>query len=77
MRTSSVEEELLPFFLESVVRQTDHLDMTIAVDRDLKPQTKQTKTSSGELSCLVTNLITVKPVLSGYSKRTPKIGFQD
>ena len=27
---------------KSVVRLTDHLDMTIAVDKDVKPQTKQT-----------------------------------
>ena len=42
---------------KNVVSQTDHLDMTIAVDRDVKPQTEQTKTRSGELSCLVTNRI--------------------
>ena len=29
---------------KSVVRSTDHLNMTIAVDWDVKPQTKQTKT---------------------------------
>ena len=29
-----------------------------------------------ELNCL-TNKFTVKPVLSGHSKRRPKIGFQD
>ena len=28
---------------KSVVRLTDHLDMTIAVDRDVKPQTNRSK----------------------------------
>ena len=29
-----------------MIRLTDHLDMTIAVDLDIKPQTKQTKNTS-------------------------------
>ena len=29
-----------------MARLTDHLNMTIAVDRDVKPQTKQTKPTS-------------------------------
>ena len=31
---------------KNMVRLTDHLDMTIAVDWDIKPQTKQTKNIS-------------------------------
>ena len=29
-----------------MIRLTDHLDITIAVDWDIKPQTKQTKNTS-------------------------------
>ena len=41
-----MHEVLVNCLVKLIVRLTDHLDMTIAVDLKVKPQTKQNKESS-------------------------------
>ena len=48
-----------------MVRRTDHLDMTIAVDRDIKNQTKQTNIM--HQSCVTTQPL--PPSASGDNKQ--------